>query len=1672
MEEYDHQVNIVHDENNLKIVLSRQVKGAVLVQDIYCLTLTTNILTKTSLISKESVDGDCFVDIFKTASISRAGADYLLLFIESFATIKVASNQITISQICQPSLMDLNIQGSNVHIKTLKTNKLSIHAETCHILGKVAAAQLQVSGKLINSGVMHIKSMNLADSTFATGKYGHFSWKCTFKNEGVLATSEMIFPTGTFTNTGTWSHAGKFKSDSLQFTNHGLVEWENVQWEFIQNPSIAYHNHKSWIFSNVTASDKIHMDSPGLLCFRNSVLEFDSLNSYNTIFSSGQYWVKYLSNLGLLSFIDNEWTITDKMLPRTRHYLCVDNKLYGPANMIESEKTLHYDVPKLSESITGCQDIYLSDSRFKQQTKRTIADLANIKCSGNVYITVKSLDLDISDLEISNINNLVLSVAGNLKVNKSFKTLGLQLDVMGDLTIGSSNTSMGILSTTKGPLLIKCCKLDNRFGKIYGCGVSITTSGDVLIAAALNKGPFLYGPNGSYIASGDYLHITSSNEIKNQYGQLFSQKKLMLEAKTKIDNIAGEFMCGADIHVKTPSFTNTRDATYTQPVSDWTWAYSGCYNYCESSDQACVRALGDIHFAVDTGLNLASTILAQGKITYQDTKPKTFWAVFTERKSNANEALPTTFTSQGRTNYGYGCNDKVGYQQSCSPCSSYSATIKSGENIQITTGNFQIAGSLSSPIITLSANSGSFHNKDRYRTTINRTETLFIDMTQIIQSYAKRPGILKLTDKGEVAPDFSFDLNNKKPSTQVFDPLLRVPTTMFDLFIQSALSEVAGKIYLNDNQQTSSFTTSGSEGITSKSLSKRLWDNGTKFSQLIGDRCISREQIKQTSQAMLIKEIQEVNKVFQEATILCLPPIEVNPYQSSGDISANEFTCVTEEDQTHLNNRIVARDLLKTISKNGSITRGTEAYTMTIHANDSIISQDMAMPMQTMVSQGDVVIGTHKNISSVGTYTEGANISETAQTGIITSTPLILQRIVESKRETDDGLFSTTTVTDRQTSYTAVQSVTKSDRQTHKKASTIIQTATHDVAGEQLIYEGHNLEISSMIMANRAEHSEENDNGFTQKTISISKETASVLNASVTAPKIQIKTDLATIKGVTIHGDTVEDWTNEGLILEPVVQEMNYSQQIIVESPLASTDVGCKGAYEVMVPTKVSVEKIIRMIRGGQIKLDSVEWTNPKNKTQIIGKFVETTYTLKQWQITWNISEQVIPSEAMIIVSLAISYATMGMGAGLGVGATLTGFTGTAGLMASAGFTTLCNVAAVSLLQTGDPITVTKGIFSNNFLRTLAINVAVAGLCSNISNHLSIDMNPGLGHNGNAEFIDFLKANSLHAAVNIPLRTVIGKESMDQVVRTEVMNGLVDALAMKMASVIGQHYRTGKLDSTEQKLCHAVSGNISGGLMAVVDNKPIKSGMLGGAVGAMVGETIGELNPLDIHNIQGRLTFSKITAGAVAMMIGNSTDVDIAVRTGSITVENNLWPCILAGLTALGWTHVVHDTIETYNDSGLNDAADTLIINGIVMRLANGVAHYGGKVYRAFKGVKNPYASPRSGRSFTSQTSKPLQLEAPKMVKHHVFNVFRGNNPEKQKYRDFFQHHKIDIDSHTIQISEGFHKKIVHGTNDWTKRWMTWIDTNPKATTKDVYQFAGKLMDEYNVAHIPIQKYK
>jgi hypothetical protein len=43
---------------------------------------------------------------------------------------------------------------------------------------------------------------------------------------------------------------------------------------------------------------------------------------------------------------------------------------------------------------------------------------------------------------------------------------------------------------------------------------------------------------------------------------------------------------------------------------------------------------------------------------------------------------------------------------------------------------------------------------------------------------------------------------------------------------------------------------------------------------------------------------------------------------------------------------------------------------------------------------------------------------------------------------------------------------------------------------------------------------------------------------------------------------------------------------------------------------------------------------------------------------------------------------------------------------------------------------------------------------------------------------------------------------------------------------------------------------------------------------------------------------------------------------------------------------------------------------------------------------------------------------------------------------------------------------------DLTTAWKRWIDASPGATTKEVYQQAGRMMDEYGLSGLPLVPYR
>lgn len=1432
------------------------------------------------------------------------------------------------------AVRDLEFKGkylciqNNFVTKNFISNNKTIFNDNANVQSK----NIDINGTFVNSGKIQCTTLNISNGICTN--YEKAVINCDklcinyviFTNNGELNThyfnqknNDILLKSNNhmFLNNGTWNATNEVIFNFISVKNNGTINFTNVEildldkndnillelnkhvldnmnlnmvdkYKSVKIHNIIY-NDGTWIFNNVQNDEQLQIINNNIMYLKNNELEFSKLvNNKNLIIGSGKYYTQTLHNTGLISFIDNHFTFAIAKKSISPHYLVFN--ICTTVGSYEAEQNFNYYYDCEPMQITAQKNIsFGSINKFKK-----LKVLKKINCAGIVSFGIDNIALN-KNIKINNINHLILTVKN-------------------DVIIGTENKNI-CKFITNGALTINATNINCSFGCIYGKkDIIINAQGNIVVGQAISGGNFRYTYNGSFIASGKQLTINCKN-YKNYYGQLYSHKKLKIKSANNIENIAGSITSGNDIFIKCNNFMNTRDDVYCAQVANWTWAYTDCKHNFESSDQAEIKSLSSIYFKVNTGTNLASTICAQKSIYYN-----------TNKKYVTD--TPSTFTSTARYNYGTGRNDKVGYQTSNSPISIYYSTIQSGQNICINTGVFNISSNLVSPVIAITANSGHFNNIARIRKNVDATKTIFVDLTELIQKQvANKKGFLKLTKKGGVKSTISgkkvkiqnssitvINDNNEQlhniiyDNINIYNPLKNMPSDFFNLFIQSALCENSGKINIKN--------------YNGKNLAKKLLQNADLFSNETNKVLMSKKDLYETAPyAMLLNELKKVNNILQSNTILCIPPHEINLFQSEGDVVTNSFTCETDNDQIHSNNRIVARDIINVISKQGSIIRKTDKYVVENCENGKTTFEDVAMPKQTFFSGGDINIKSFKDSVAIGADAIAKNIINENANGNIISEPLLLQKvIVETK---SSGIF----IERESTTTTITNSAVLSNNVANKinRVAKNITSSANDIAENKIKYIADNIDISGIILVNSISKNNETS-GITNVSNTKYEETAQFYSAKLKANKIVFISKTVNLKGVNMSAKLVVDKSESDIYIGPKIQELQYTQRVQVNSPLQSIDIGCKGGFEVMLQSQLQVEKFIKINHNKKIILNSVIFN--KNKTEFVGEIYTYAQELKKWHTSWNIQSQAIPNEAFLIVAAAITYATYG------IGATMFGASGTIGAMSSAGFTTLCNTAAIQLLKSGDPILVGKSLLTEDFARNLVINIVSAGVCEHLGVNTLI--------NNQDTLINFAKHNILKSFINTPLNIIVGKQKMSNVLKYEAVNCLVNTMQQFTAAQIGLMYQNNNLSFIQHKLMHAVSGATTGGINNLLLNKNIVDGAVAGAIGAVVSEMAGEYNILNINSIDGILFTSKIIAGTVALLL--KQDVELCMRTASNTVDYNLLPCILAAMTALGATHVVANTLDAYNKDGVDSAIETLIVEGIILGITKNIVHYGGKL--------------------------------------------------------------------------------------------------------------------------------
>lgn len=1251
-----------------------------------------------------------------------------------------------------------------------------------------------------------------------------------FQNEGIVK-SQGTFrqQSGTLTNTGTWDHRGNIDlGETILENNKGTLIWQEGKWKFGEK---QFTNKGTWILDKVICSQPLTMQNYGILHLKDGSITFEDLiNHDQLIFTKGRYTLTgTVENNHLMSFLENDWIFTDNQThTESNHLVLKDKAVQGFTSIgeIESQKNLVYDVKILPKQLRSKQDIFFTPH---YQPNRTIEDLQNISASGKVkfycpgFIASKSY-------EFSNIRHLDLYVSGLFTTHHSFKAPALTMQVDGLLTCGASNQVMGNIAATHGSLTIVAHGIDNRFGKIFGDGPTrlLATKGNIQCGSSIQaphnsaKGigwTYQYTTvvgnkyahtttsevNGSYIASNNSLDLQGDSLLLS-YGQTLSFGSSTFTANKKIEAIRSLLKGTGTAHWKANEiYIGRADAVLLQ-IGWMSVKYTDVYEWAAKSDESEISFDKTIIFEANKLTNLASTISSREKIFLRGTENKLIDLI--------KDSRPSCFQM---TNQNWSANRQ----------STHYARLLSEDLVQIDIGKFRIEGNMNASNISVKAEGDGYLGRSGHQI----FKPSVYNLTEFIKRKVGRNGFLKVGPNQEVTTDFPFGKPHTVPEGQmmvlncgsngtthlpvfgefnIFNPLGTLSSGLFNLFLHEALIETTGKVRLGENSNQD------------RDLALTYWNNNQKLRKETESNSMTQEELlKHAKEPLLIPGYQQEGNLIHQMLYLALPP-EV--FSETRGIVGDNIGVHTGGNLTLENAKVTGKKLVNFFSEK----QLKFLSTITTRTHENVTQDFLDSPVEVECTEGPLVA-----IGKEGFQMTGAKLKSLLRL-IVGSTKgntkiehVLLNRTEKSEQVEEGGFFEE----DKRTQTAHVTTTSQPSELSSGQEEVIVvsdkESGTTSITGSLLksivaiLFEGKEIKTKAGVGINSTTTSSQTEGMFSSSHSHSVNQSANFFPNQFQSPNIYTNTEIADYHGTDFIADIIYDNTKDGAHFGPTTAWLEFFQQMVTESPFLTSDIGCKGGYEAMQPCRLLVNKIIRNIDDGQIELQSVEWD--KNRTEIIGKFAETTYQLKQWQTSWKKTEQLIPNEALVVVALGITIATQGWGASFASG-TL-GFGAFGSEMFAVGLSTVCSQMGTTFFREGDPLKAAASVFSDHFIRSLGTKLVTTAL---------------VGGGGSIEgFTQCLMVNALKSVVKSGVASVIEKRDFGETLKEMGIEAVVQTIGSSIAEKIGQasSSKENPLTYVEHKLAHFAVGASMG---TILDHEnPLRGAITSGA-GAVIGEMVAE----------------------------------------------------------------------------------------------------------------------------------------------------------------------------------------------------------------------------------------
>lgn len=237
------------------------------------------------------------------------------------------------------------------------------------------------------------------------------------------------------------------------------------------------------------------------------------------------------------------------------------------------------------------------------------------------------------------------------------------------------------------------------------------------------------------------------------------------------------------------------------------------------------------------------------------------------------------------------------------------------------------------------------------------------------------------------------------------------------------------------------------------------------------------------------------------------------------------------------------------------------------------------------------------------------------------------------------------------------------------------------------------------------------------------------------------------------------------------------------------------------------------------------------DKGKITHRFLKSVYTHESF------SESSLTPEFCMLISLAVTLATAGVGFG---GGAFAGFLGlqqgtVAFKMVAVGIkalgSQLTSKLAVGMANHGNPGQFFKDVFSGDGLRDAAITVGTAVALAGLVHQFDLPASS-----------ESFKARAVNAGLRAGIKTgfdsTIGGQDFVTSLKNNVVEGALNAGTGHFAQKIWISFEKDNIDTVTHKVLHGFVGAVRGGIESLITGEDLVRNIASGAAGAVVAETV------------------------------------------------------------------------------------------------------------------------------------------------------------------------------------------------------------------------------------------